>query len=173
MLDPELHWQPAQRVAVPADIGNWLTDSSSLTRRLQRFGHFSVTPLSQRVVRPQPAEALMLRQPPQHRALIREVLLYLDDSAVVFARSILPLTSLKGANRVLGHMARRSLGAELFRAPAAERRAIWLARIPPHRLPLAVTETCWGRQSLFYKRGQPLLVAEVFLPGFSAITGID
>jgi len=170
LLDPELHWQPAHRVAVPAGIGRWLADSGSLTRRLQRFGRFSVTPLSQCIARPRPAEALMLGQPPQQRMLIREVLLNLDDTAVVFARSILPLASLQGANRVLGHMARRSLGAELFRAPAAERRAVWLARVPQHRLPVAVTEHCWGRQSLFYKRGQPLLVAEVFLPNFAALS---
>lgn len=173
LLDPELHWQPAQRVVAPTGIGSWLADSGSLTRRLQRFGLFSVTPLSQRIARPQPVEALMLGQPPRQRALIREVLLRLDGTAVVFARSILPLSSLQGANRILGHMARRSLGAELFRAPVAERRAVWLARIPQHRLPVTAAQHCWGRQSLFYKRGQPLLVAEVFLPSFAVLAGID
>jgi chorismate lyase len=165
ILDAELIWQPLGRVRPPPELQGWLAEPGSLTRRLQRYGQFSVRPLLQRVARPSAAEAMLLGLPSRQVALIREVLLLLDGQPVVFARSILPLQSLVGANRVLGHMAGRSLGAELFKLPRATRRAVWVARLPVSRLPLPVAEPCWGRQSLFAKRGQPLLVAEVFLPG--------
>jgi chorismate lyase len=167
-LDPALHWQPLGRVQVPVSLAGWLGDDGSLTRRLQRFGRFRVRPLRQQVSVPTAAEARLLGLSPRQRALIREVLLLLDEAPVVFARSVLPLSSLTGANRVLGHMARRSLGAELFRTPRAERQAVWVARVPPSCLPVASDQPAWGRQSLFIKRGLPLLVAEVFLPAAAA-----
>lgn len=159
-----LHWQVPARQRPPAAACHWLLDQGSLTRRLQALGHFRVEPRSQQISVPGAAEARLLGLPARRRALIREVVLHVDDLPVVYARSVLPLASLKGANRVLGHMARRSLGAELFRRPAAQRVALWVAEWPASQLPLTVTAPCWGRQSLFLKRGHPLLVAEVFLP---------
>ncbi|MFN3712093.1 MAG: chorismate--pyruvate lyase family protein [Alcanivoracaceae bacterium] len=163
-LDPELHWQRLGRVRAPESVAVWLQDEGSLTRRLQRHGQFSVRPVSQRVAVPTVAEGRLLGLRARQRALVREVLLLLNGKPVVFARSVLPLVSLTGANRVLGHMARRSLGAELFRNPRARRLAVWVAQVPPFRLPVALDQPAWGRQSLFIKRGRPLLVAEVFLP---------
>ncbi|MEE4251843.1 MAG: chorismate lyase [Alcanivoracaceae bacterium] len=164
-LDAELIWQPLARVRPPAHLRSWLAERGSLTRRLQGHGRFAVEPLYQRVSRPTAVEALLLGLPMRRLALIREVLLLVDGRPVVFARSVLPLGSIRGANRVLGHLARRSLGAELFKLPRATRRAVWAAQVPGSRLPLPVSEPCWGRQSLFIKRSRPLLVAEVFLPG--------
>lgn len=168
-LDTELIWQPLSRVRPPSPLRSWLVERGSLTRRLQGLGRFRVEPLYQQVARPTAVEAMLLGLPSRRVALIREVLLLVDDQPVVFARSVLPLRSISGANRVLGHLARRSLGAELFRLPRATRRAVWAAPVPPSRMPQAVvgplTGPCWGRQSLFIKRGKPLLVAEVFLPG--------
>src|SRR5690606_32663685 len=140
---------------------DWLADAGSLTRRLQRFGTFRVVPQRQMIAVPRAEEAALLGLPGRQQALIRQVLLYVDGVPVVFARSVLPLASLKGANRVLGHMAKRSLGAELFRAPRAQRAQVWAAQAA---VPASAGQTCWGRQSLFIKRGKPLLVAEFFLP---------
>lgn len=160
-LNPALHWRPLAQLDPPAHVADWLTDAGSLTRRLQRHGRFSVRPVRQGIAIPRRDEAFMLGLAPRRRALIREVLLQLDGEPVVQARSVIPLASLQGANRVLGHMARRSLGSELFRRPAAARPLVWGARVPGALL----VDGCdaWGRQSLFIKRGRPLLVAEVFL----------
>lgn len=168
--DAGLYWQLLSRVRAPAAMADWLVDQGSLTGRLQRFGQFRVQPVGQGIGRPTAAEAIILGLPARRRALIREVLLLVDNEPVVAARSILPLTSLIGANRILGHMARRSLGAELFRRPRARRLAVWAARVPADRLPVGVDQACWGRQSLFLKRGRPLLVAEVFLPALQRLT---
>jgi chorismate--pyruvate lyase len=57
-------------------------------------------------------------------------------------------------------MGSRSLGLELYKRPTCQRDQVW-ARIgsPAEAMPV-----CWGRQSRFIKRGEPLLVAEYFLP---------
>lgn len=161
-LNPDLVWRPLTLVHSPTLVCAWLADQGSLTQRLQQLGRFRVAPQQQLIAAPRPEEARLLGQAPRRSALIREVLLYVDDAPVVFARSILPLPSLRGANRILGHMAKRSLGAELFKAPRAQRDQVWAARVC---LPESLTNRpCWGRQSLFLKRGKPLLVSEVFLP---------
>lgn len=173
-LNPGLRWRPPGTVSVPAAVADWLADNGSLTRRLQTHGAFRVARQYQAITEPRPEERDLLSLAPRRHALIREVLLYLDDTPVVFARSVLPLSSLTGANRVLGHMANRSLGAELFRAPAAQRQAVWYAHYPATLLPASLSPgTAWGRQSRFLKRGRALLVSEVFLPSLWQRLGID
>lgn len=161
LLNPALRWWPLPVIQAPATVRDWLADTGSLTRRLQRLGTFRVVPQRQLIDAPRAEEAALLGLPGRQHALIREVLLYVDEQPVVFARSVLPLASLGGANRVLGHMAKRSLGAELFRAPRARRAQVWATQAA---VPVGAEGPCWGRQSLFIKRGQPLLVAEFFLP---------
>ncbi|MCH8542109.1 MAG: chorismate lyase [Alcanivorax sp.] len=176
ILAPAPRWRPLAQLAAPAAVTDWLADSGSLTHRLKKHGRFVVTPLRQQVAPPRPDEARLLGLRPRRAALIREVILSLDGEPVVFARSVLPLRSLSGANRVLGHMARRSLGAELFRRPPARRAAVWGTCMPasalPHPVPgdLPSDSLLWGRQSLFLKRRKPLLVAEIFLPHLWTIT---
>lgn len=160
-LNPAIHWQPLDRLAAPDHVSDWLHDAGSLTRRLQRHGRFSVLPTHQAIEVPRVEETRLLGLRARQRALIREVLLRLDGEPVVQARTVVPLSSLRGANRVLGHMARRSLGTELFRRPAARRPMVWGAVIPGNLITDGTT--AWGRQSLFIKRGKPLLVAEIFL----------
>lgn len=166
VLDPALRWRREALVDLPRGIAPWLRDRASLTKRLQRRGRFRVRPVRQAIEVPTPLEARLLGLRNRQAALVREVLLHLDNEPVVYARSVLPLGSLRGPNKRLGRMANRSLGAELFRHPAAKRDAVWVARVPASALPAdAGDEDAWGRQSLFRKRGRPLLVAEVFLPG--------
>lgn len=160
-LNPVFRWRPLQHLDPPAPVADWLADAGSLTRRLQRYGRFSVMPRHQRIATPRADEACLLELSPRRYALIREVLLKLDGEPVVQARTVIPLSSLHGANRILGHMARRSLGSELFRPPAAARPMVWGARIPGTLL--VDGQPAWGRQSLFLKRGMPLLVSEIFL----------
>lgn len=159
-LNPDTLWRPLEQLVLPPLLRHWLADPGSLTARLKTLGHFRVAPGYHAVAQPGRAEQRLLGLPGRERALIREVTLIVDDRPVVAARSVLPLRSLRGANRVLGHMGSRSLGSELYRRPAAVRDQVWVRRGRPQPdLPL-----CWGRQSRFLKRGQPLLVAEYFLP---------
>ena len=170
-LNPHLRWRPLSQQRLTPDVKAWLADAGSLTHRLQGIGQFAVQPLRQGFAVPRAEESWLLDLPARQRALIREVALLVDGETLVYARSVIPLASLTGANRVLGHMARRSLGAELFRRPKARRRAIWAAQIDAGVLPVGSEGMAWGRQSLFRKRGKPLLVSEVFLPALWARLG--
>ncbi|MEY1660760.1 chorismate--pyruvate lyase family protein [Isoalcanivorax beigongshangi] len=164
-LPSQLHWQPAQQRRLPPLVRDWLLDTGSLTARLRRHGRFAVRLLQEGISAPTATEARFAGLSARQHARIREVELLLDDQPMVYARSVLPLTSLTGANRVLGHMARRSLGWELFRLPMASRDAVWITEVDGERLPHPQSgEQLWGRESLFRKRGQPILVAEFFLP---------
>ncbi|BAP13020.1 MAG: chorismate--pyruvate lyase [Alcanivorax borkumensis] len=159
-LHPDSLWRPLEQLVLPPIIRDWMADPDSLTRRLKRYGHFSVVPGLHAIALPRADERRLLSLPVRRAALIREVTLHLDDTPVVAARSVLPLTSLAGANRSLGHMGSRSLGLELYNRPICQRDQVWarLASTDQHH------SLCWGRQSRFIKRGAPLLVAEYFLP---------
>lgn len=164
-------WHPAQqltRARLPADLRDWLLDRSSLTRRLRQCcaGRFAVRLLGQSWQRPLPNEALALGANPVRRALVREVLLLCDDTPWVYARTVIPRTSLRGRLRRLSCLGEAPLGAVLFADPHMTRGPVEVASIRPDQLaaPLADGHTLWGRRSLFLLRRRPLLVTEVFLP---------
>lgn len=173
---PALAWQPLQSIArhqrpSPA-LRDWLGDSGSLTARLiaQSEGNFKVRVVRQIIGRPtlNERQVLGMRQPAL--ALIREVILFGCNEPWVFARSILPLTSLTGSLRHLRKQNNRPLGAFLFSQPQLQRSAIAVARISRDHayvpLDLAANQPLWGRRSVFYLQRKPLLVSEVFLPAF-------
>ncbi len=159
-LHADAHWRAQERLVLPPLIRDWLADPGSLTARLRGLGPFRVAPSRRVVGAPDFEEQHQLGQMGRQRALIREVTLLVHERPVVEARSVLPLTTLAGANRSLAHMGSRSLGSELYRRPAARRDQVWVR----FGLSPSGQGPCWGRQSRFVKRGRPLLVAEHFLP---------
>jgi chorismate--pyruvate lyase len=157
----------------PAII-SWLRDQGSLTRRLvSRCGHdFSVRVLSQQWIRPQVEEARLLGIEPQQKVLLRQVQLLCGQQVLVYARSIIPLDTLRGKHRRLKHLGNKPLGGYLFANPGLTRELQQLATIMP-RDPLfdiALSDSSrdcdciWGRRSLFKIDGKSLLVSEFFLP---------
>lgn len=176
-LSNATHWlaQPRVRGRIPQRLRRWLWDRDSLTARLKAHcvsGGFSVRVLEQSWQRPMLEEARALGMAQGERALVREVYLLCDGVPWVFARTLIPVRSLKGAARRLRFLGNRPLGALLFGRPGIRRDAIEVARLTPeHRLfarlaaglqepPTAV----WGRRTRFFIDGRPLLVNEFFLP---------
>jgi chorismate--pyruvate lyase len=174
-------WTPARRLRrseVPAERLAWLLDQASLTQRLICAcpGQFRVEVLIQRRQRPHAHEARALGLRAGQYALVRQVYLYCDDMAWVYARTVIPLATLSGTQRRLAYRGNRSLGAMLFADPTMHRGEVEIARIPhadqlfalaTARLPRPPDEI-WGRRSTFYLSGKPLLVSEFFLPGVGA-----
>lgn len=174
-------WQPFRyfrRSEIPVDLAVWLLDPASLTRRLQCLcvGEFRVRVLSQVLGRPRPDEARLLKMRHGGLALIRQVQLLCDQQAQVYARTVIPVASLKGRLRRLARLGARPLGAMLFADPGMRRGLVELARVTPGQvlyadavrdLPPGGGEI-WGRRSVFALAQKPLLVSEIFLPGFIA-----
>ena len=115
-----------------------------------------------------PDEAALLGLRRGAAAWIREVWLHDGDTQVVFARSVLPRNSLRGAWRTLGRLGSRPLGAVLFADARVMRRPLAFCKLG-HRHPLlknlAQSGPLWARRSVFVRDGRRILVTEVFLPG--------
>lgn len=174
--DRDPRWRPEQQftaLELPSGARRWLLDNNSLTARLIALdaGAFSVQRLYQGWQVPLPSEQRLLQVPPRQRALVREVMLRLDERDVVFARSVFPISSLSGELAHLRKLQNRSLGAILFRCPGMQRSPFELARIAGNSGYMAPwirqREDAWARRSCFDISGKRLLVSEVFLQGFT------
>lgn len=156
----------------------WLKDRGSLTRAVIAAcnGRFRVEVVGQGWGRPLPGEAHLLGSAGGAIALVREVRLHCDDRAWVYARTLIPATSLNGRARRLAYLGNRPLGAVLFADPATRRRRIQIARLHPRHALFAPAvahldsqpDELWGRRTLFEYAGKPILVNEFFLPDIPA-----
>jgi len=171
-------WHVASRLHrrdVPEPVLRWLLDPASLTRRIRSacHGSFRVEVLFQGWARPQHNEARELGMRAGSAGFVREVHLLCDGAPWVFARTVIPRTTLTGPRRCLTRLKSRPLGAVLFADPSMQRGPVEIARLSPcdKLYPAAIRhlsqrpETIWGRRSLFTLGGKPLLVSEIFLPG--------
>jgi len=139
---------------------DWLLDSSSLTRRLQQVckGQLRVIPVRQHWHMPQLNEAQALGIRPRELCFIREVHLWCESRPWVYARTVIPVSTLTGNQRRLTRLGKKSLGAVLFADPGMQRSHIEIARLKER------PEEVWGRRSVFSLDKKPLLVSEIFLP---------
>jgi len=170
-------WHEAARLhrrAVPEAVLRWLLDPASLTKRIQSAcrGRFRVAVLNQGYARPHLNELQVLGMRAPAWGFVREVHLLCDDVPWVFARTVIPRTTLTGPRRRLTHLKSRPLGAVLFADPTMERGPVEIARLTggdklyptAMRRLQAQTPEIWGRRSVFRLGGKPLLVSEIFLP---------
>ena len=172
-------WKPHRRYLhadIPVDLVHWLLDPASLTLRLQQLcdERFRVRVISQEWGRPLRDEAQALKMDCRAYSIIRQVQLMCADQPWVYARTVIPATSLRGKLQRLAHLGTRPLGAMLFADPGMQRGMVELARILPGHVLHADAmqsaaghaQTIWGRRSVFRIVGRPMLVSEIFLPGF-------
>ena len=163
---------------IPLSLRGWLLDGGSLTARLRALCRegFRVRIRRLRWGQPLHSESRLLRGRRGLAALVREVELSCGNQPWVFARTIIPATSLRGPARRLGRLGDRPLGQLLFTQPGTRRGTTEIARLlPGHVLFGAAVDglqqvpgEVWGRRTLFYFSGRPLLVNEIFLPTLPA-----
>jgi chorismate--pyruvate lyase len=167
-------WDRIRNSAIPTDVVEWLRDRGSLTARLKRAcgGGFRVRVMHQGWGRPLYSERALLKMRNGEAAIVREVELLCGEIPWVFARTLIPATSLRGPARRLSMLGSKPLGEVLFADPRTQRERMEIARLQP-RHPLFQAATCsleqkpediWGRRTLFELAGKPLLVNEIFLP---------
>lgn len=171
--------------SLPRLLKDWLLDEGSLTARLKSHsGHFMVKVIGEQQQPCSAAEACDLIKVGEP-VLVREVILYCDNVPQVFARSLLPLTSLTGEEQVLANLGEQPLGQVLFNNSSLQRLRLELSSFAPDSsvVKLATTlaamninsgvfetttktpkQALWGRRSIFMLKNKPLMVAEVFLP---------
>lgn len=174
---------------------DWLGDKGSLTKRLQqRYANFSVQAVAVKYAKPIVDEAALLHSQSYKAALIREVLLMGDNQAVVFAHSVLPSASLRGAWHGLGRLGNQPLGATLFANPKVQRTPLSYKKLSAnhtlyqhamkclalHSMQTSIQTSIqtptqkkpvhqkpnylWARRSIFRLNRANIMVTEVFLP---------
>jgi len=163
-------------------LSDWLLDRESLTLRLQQLcpgkssRGFRVRVLSQTRELPRLDETQVLGMQPREMAVIRQVLLMCGRQPWIYARTVIPVTSLRGKLQRLTSLGTRPLGGVLFADPGMHRGVVELAEILPGQALFAAATVhlrqqpgvIWGRRSVFRLSGKPLLVSEIFLPDFPA-----
>ncbi len=157
----------------PSAIRVWLEDPGSVTSRMRGAcrGEFSLSVVAQKKARPFGQEARVLKLPPARLAVVRQVLLCCAGVPWIFARSVIPVSMIRGCNRRLAHLGSKPLGEVLFALPGLVRHQVQIAPLcanPAMRQALidAVDENpsgAWLRRSVFLLNNDPLLINEVFL----------
>ncbi|MBL1432717.1 MAG: chorismate--pyruvate lyase [Gammaproteobacteria bacterium] len=171
----EPHWHDLGRAdKIPVALNDWLLTKGSLTQKViaRCRGHFHLEIVRHGWARAQLNERRLLLMSDSEWALCREVALCCDKTPLIFARTIIPNSTLKGSGRRLSCLGRKPLGELLFRDRSVLRSDLQIACVENNHSMfegLAIkTNTkdkeIWGRRSVFFFAGQPLLVSEMFLP---------
>lgn len=189
VLTREPLWQTVshKHKNLPSTLKQWLFDPSSLTKKLIDYsaGQLRVEVINQRIRRARFSEYKALKLAHHKYVVVREVVLYGQEIPLVYARTIMPLSTLKGPLRRLYYLGNRPLGGALFADPSMRRGELEVAPIGQNYLPNRTLNSfsknlnsshqpissqhnpyhhCWGRRSLFFLKNKPLLVCEIFLP---------
>lgn len=173
----DTRWQ-RRPLGADARLRRWLLDRGSLTRRIQiRSREFHVDLLALTRAPANRDERCLIESAARTACAVREVALYSDGVAVVFAHSVAARRALKGPWRLLLTLGTRPLGAALFADPRVQRQSLRFRRVRRGNelyrnagsLLKAAPAGLWARRSLFVFHGSRLLVTEVFLPAILAL----
>lgn len=163
----------------PPALRAWLTQAGSLTARLKEHSDsFRVQCLHQRSARCLSDEAAAIGMHRPGRVWEREVLLRCDNTPVVFAHTVVPMTATAADWPLFSALGERSLGTTLFGDPQVWRGVLEFARLreghPLARRAAAALglehqarpqeRILYARRCLYRRRRGTLLVTEVFLP---------
>jgi chorismate lyase len=147
-------------------------ENGSLTARLKvRYKDFAVRPVLLKNAKSFTDESAQLGLKANQHVLIREVLLVGNNQPVVFAHSVLPHASLRGAWNGLGKLGNKPLGAALFANPKVKRTPLEykkLSACSPISMRVAghlktSPKALWARRSIFSLNCARILVTEIFL----------
>ncbi|QBF82954.1 chorismate lyase [Shewanella maritima] len=150
-------------------LKDWLLDEGSLTQKLKAHcQQFSVTVLGEHLHSPLDGEC----PHSQHPMWIREVLLSLDGTPWVFARTLIPQSIIDSPQHTFATLGNRPLGELLFNSEHITPGDIEVAQFAScgklaylaQSLKQEVSDTLWGRRRYFDLEGQQLIVSEIFLP---------
>jgi len=169
-------WPSILKAELSENLYDWLTNTGSLTARLKQYCQaFTVQVLIEGNY-PLSADEQAQLNLIESQGFVREVLLKLDGIPWVFARSVMPLSTVSGADNALANLGCKPLGAVLFSQPDMQRSSIEVAKFEQNSPLQHVMQrfndgdpmTLFGRRSCFLLSNKSLLVSEVFLPAANA-----
>ncbi|GHG76292.1 putative chorismate pyruvate-lyase [Alishewanella longhuensis] len=165
VLSLDARWQLASLSNLPVALSPWLLESASLTARLKAHSSTFRLQLLGESKMALPAFLQPCFPEPTGDCIRREVLMWCNHQPAVYAQSWLPAQSLQHLQQ-FALLGEQPLGELLFQFADVVRSPIEVAQLSllTTDYPIAAADY-WARRSVFTVAGQPLLVAEVFLPG--------
>lgn len=174
-------WTPRIHPSATLAQQHWLNRPGALTAGLRRLGHVELRVVREYAHRLDAQEAALISKPPGTLAWIREVAMSIDGVCCVIARSFTPLAASHGVWQGIRRLRSRPLADMLYNDAQIQRseflscrlnRAMPLWRTVQHALcthntdSLPMPANLMARCSVFWRCGEPLLVAECFTPAF-------
>ena len=138
------------------EILSWLNESGSITSRIKSFSDFKL-----KLLRDGPGEVdsadddLIISNYKENN--IREVLLYSDEEPLIYAKSIIPLETIKLGLGVLGNLKENPLGDILFSNPEIKKEYMLFSKFELNK------KIFYGRKGIYTVKGFPFSVCEIFL----------
>ena len=138
------------------EILSWLNESGSITSRIKSFSDFKL-----KLLRDSPGEVdaavddLIISNYKENN--IREVLLYSDEEPLIYAKSIIPLETIRLGLGVLGNLKENPLGDILFSNPEIKKEYMLFSKFELNK------KIFYGRKGIYTVKGFPFSVCEIFL----------
>ena len=170
-------WSVATPAASRPQQAYWLQRPGALTAGLRKLGRVDLRVVAEHADTLSAAEAWMLQRPETSPIWVREIVMAIDGVDSVFARSFTPLPASTGLWQGMRKLQTRPLADMLYNDPDITRSRFYTCRLtnsePMYRSAVQAFGTqcppahdLLARCSVFRRSGEPLLVAECFLPDF-------
>ncbi len=169
-------WRPQPPTSLSNLQRYWLKRPGILTKGLRQVGSLKINVLKECIESLSLEESLAINQPINTPVWVREIVMRIDDIPCVWARSLTPLTASHSTWKGIRRLNTRPLAEILYHDPTIQRSAFEVASIYrstqiarsqrkyfPTNKELSLN---YARRSIFYKKHQPLMVIECFLPAF-------
>ena len=138
------------------EIISWLTESGSITSRIKSFSNFRLKLLRDGPGKVDASEDdLIITNYKENN--IREVVLYSDEEPFIYAKSILPLETIRLGLGALGSLKENPLGDILFSNPQIKKKYMLFAKFESNK------RIFYGRKGIYTVKGYPFSVCEIFL----------
>ena len=138
------------------EILSWLNEGGSITSRIRSFSNFKL-----KLLKDGPGEVdiieddLIISNYEENN--IREVILLSNEEPLIYAKSIIPLETIKLGLNILGNLKENPLGDILFSNPEIKKKYMLFARFQSKE------EIFYGRKGIYTVKGYPFSVCEIFL----------
>ena len=138
------------------EILSWLNEAGSITSRIKSFSNFKL-----KLLKDGPGEVdiieddLIISNYEENN--IREVILLSNEEPLIYAKSIIPLETIKLGLNILGNLKENPLGDILFSNPEIKKKYMLFAKFESNK------RIFYGRKGIYTVKGYPFSVCEIFL----------
>ena len=138
------------------EIESWLLEQGPITKRIKSIKDFRLELIQDELSEVKEDEILFLNTDAE-AIRVREVILYGNKTPMVFARTIIPNTTINNGLKALGKIGNKPLGDILFEKDIFFKEDVVFATFKDEE------SIFWARKIKYTVKNQPFSVMEVFL----------